>query len=91
MRETAALLGPVADLLRETAARELVPRFRNLSAGDIREKAPNDLVTAADLAMEAALIPAWKRCYRARPPWGKRRLPPIPPCATGCTATIGYG
>lgn len=58
MREAAALLGPVADLLRETAARELVPRFRNLSTSDIREKAPNDLVTAADLAMEAALTPA---------------------------------
>ncbi len=58
MSTAAALLGPVANLLRETAARELVPRFRNLAADEIREKAPNDLVTAADLAMEAALTPA---------------------------------
>ncbi len=58
MNDLAALAGPVARLLADTAARELLPRFRNLAAGDIREKAPNDLVTAADLAMEAALTPA---------------------------------
>lgn len=58
MRDLVALAAPVAQVLADTAARELLPRFRNLAAGDIREKAPNDLVTAADLAMEAALTPA---------------------------------
>ena len=42
--------------VREAAAREILPRFRALSPGDIAAKAnPQDLVTAADLAMEAAL------------------------------------
>lgn len=58
MTLAADLRAPVAALLAEMALRELLPRFRNLAAGDIREKAPNDLVTAADLAMEAALTPA---------------------------------
>lgn len=58
MTIAADLRAPVGDLLVETALRELLPRFRNLAEGDVREKAPNDLVTAADLAMEAALTPA---------------------------------
>jgi len=32
-----------------------MPRYQTLAAGDIREKAPGDFVTAADLASEAAL------------------------------------
>jgi fructose-1,6-bisphosphatase/inositol monophosphatase family enzyme len=42
-------------LIREVAAREIMPRYQSLAAGDIREKAPGDFVTAADLASEAAL------------------------------------
>lgn len=45
----------VADLLREAAAVELLPRFRNLGAGDIREKGPGDLVTVADEECERRL------------------------------------
>jgi fructose-1,6-bisphosphatase/inositol monophosphatase family enzyme len=45
----------VAELMRETAAAELVPRFRNLAAGDIREKRPGDVVTVADVASEQRL------------------------------------
>lgn len=46
----------VTILIREAAEVEIVPRFRRLGAGDIREKTgPKDLVTAADLAMEAVL------------------------------------
>src|SRR5215208_7873078 len=45
----------VAELMRETAAAELVPRFRNLAEGDIRHKRPGDVVTVADVAAEQRL------------------------------------
>lgn len=45
----------VAAIIREVAATEIVPRFRTLSSGDIREKGPGDLVTIADEAAERAL------------------------------------
>ena len=35
----------VADLMRETAAAELLPRFRTLSKEEIRFKRPGDVVT----------------------------------------------
>ncbi|MHC8509435.1 MAG: inositol monophosphatase family protein [Rhodospirillales bacterium] len=47
--------GAVAEIIRETAAAEVMPRFGALSAADIFEKGPGDVVTQADLAMEAAL------------------------------------
>ena len=45
----------VADLMRETAATELLPRFRNLSEDEIREKRPGDVVTVADVESEQRL------------------------------------
>jgi fructose-1,6-bisphosphatase/inositol monophosphatase family enzyme len=45
----------VAELMRETAAVELLPRFRNLAEGDIRQKRPGDVVTVADVASEQRL------------------------------------
>ena len=45
----------VADLMRETAAAELLPRFRTLSKDDIRFKRPGDIVTVADVASEQRL------------------------------------
>jgi len=45
-------------LIADAAAAEIKPRFGCLGQGDVREKAPNDLVTVADLAMEARLTPA---------------------------------
>ncbi len=45
----------VASAIAEAAETEIVPRFGKLEKEDIREKAPNDLVTVADLAMEARL------------------------------------
>ena len=45
----------VAELMRETAAAELLPRFRNLSKDDIRQKRPGDIVTVADVAAEQRL------------------------------------
>jgi fructose-1,6-bisphosphatase/inositol monophosphatase family enzyme len=42
-------------IIREVARTEIVPRFRTLREDDIREKGPGNLVTAADMASEAAL------------------------------------
>ncbi len=49
-------LDRVARMLAEVAEQEIMPRWRNLAAGDVREKTgPNDLVTVADEAAEKAL------------------------------------
>jgi len=48
-------LARVEAIIREVAEAEVVPRFRALRAGEIREKSPGQLVTAADVASEAAL------------------------------------
>jgi len=45
----------VAALMRETAAAELLPRFRKLAKEDIRHKRPGDVVTVADVASEQRL------------------------------------
>ncbi|MDE1147792.1 MAG: inositol monophosphatase [Azospirillaceae bacterium] len=42
-------------VIRAVARVEILPRFRHLESGDIREKGPGDLVTVADEASERAL------------------------------------
>ncbi|TFF19691.1 inositol monophosphatase [Jiella endophytica] len=50
---TAIDVSRLADLLREAAKAEIMPRFRNLADGDIRQKtSATDLVTEADEAAE---------------------------------------
>jgi fructose-1,6-bisphosphatase/inositol monophosphatase family enzyme len=46
---------PVQTLIRDVAARIVMPRFRMLDAGQIEEKAPDELVTIADKESEIAL------------------------------------
>ena len=48
----------VADIIREVAAEEIVPRFRALADGEISEKNSGDLVTVADIEAERALCRA---------------------------------
>jgi fructose-1,6-bisphosphatase/inositol monophosphatase family enzyme len=48
-------LDTVAQLIRDTAAAEILPRFRLLGSGDVREKGPGDLVTIADTEVERRL------------------------------------
>lgn len=50
-------LDKVADLIREVAAIEILPRFRNLKEGETRQKSPGDFVTIADESAELALTP----------------------------------
>ncbi len=45
----------VVELIRDVAATELRPRFRNLSKDDVRLKRPDDFVTVADIASEQRL------------------------------------
>jgi fructose-1,6-bisphosphatase/inositol monophosphatase family enzyme len=45
----------VAQLVREVAATIVLPRFRRLSAGEVQQKAPGDVVTVADKEAERAL------------------------------------
>jgi fructose-1,6-bisphosphatase/inositol monophosphatase family enzyme len=52
---TVDMLG-IAQIVREVAAEEILPRWRNLAAGDVQRKSKaGDLVTVADRAAEAAL------------------------------------
>lgn len=52
---------PVATLIRDVAERIILPRFRNLAADQIIEKAPGDLVTIADREAEQALSEGLRR------------------------------
>ncbi|MEO9899711.1 inositol monophosphatase [Nisaea sp.] len=48
----------VIDIMRETADAVILPRFRSLETGDIREKTgPDDLVTIADIESERRMTP----------------------------------
>lgn len=42
----------IADIIRHVAATEVMPRYNNLKASDVREKNPGDVVTVADEASE---------------------------------------
>jgi fructose-1,6-bisphosphatase/inositol monophosphatase family enzyme len=59
MTSTTTLPDPriVANLIRDIARVEVLPRFRQLARHEVREKSPGDFVTIADEAMEAALAP----------------------------------
>jgi fructose-1,6-bisphosphatase/inositol monophosphatase family enzyme len=48
----------VARIIAEVGVSEVMPRFQNLLAGDIREKGPGDFVTVADEAAERRLAAA---------------------------------
>jgi fructose-1,6-bisphosphatase/inositol monophosphatase family enzyme len=64
----------VAELMRETAATELLPRFRNLAEGDIREKRPGDVVTVADIASEQRLAVGLARILPGVPVVGEEAV-----------------
>lgn len=53
----------VLDLMKEAAESLIVPRFRALSAHQVQEKEPGDLVTVADREAEAAITARLTRAY----------------------------
>ena len=64
----------VAALMRETAAAELLPRFRNLAKEDIRHKRPGDVVTVADVASEQRLASGLARILPGVPVVGEEAV-----------------
>ena len=64
MSFTQADLVEVEQIVRAVARAEIMPRFRNLGAGDISEKSgPMDLVTVADEAAEQRLTVGLQRLF----------------------------
>jgi fructose-1,6-bisphosphatase/inositol monophosphatase family enzyme len=55
------VLDEVAELIREVAAAIVLPRFRRLSDGEVKVKAPGDVVTIADHEAERALTASLSR------------------------------
>ena len=64
----------VAALMRETAAAELLPRFRNLSKDDVKLKRPGDFVTVADVASEQRLASGLARILPGVPVVGEEAV-----------------
>jgi fructose-1,6-bisphosphatase/inositol monophosphatase family enzyme len=64
----------VADLMKESATAELLSRFRRLQDGDIREKAPGDIVTVADVASEQRLASGLSKILRGAPVVGEEAV-----------------
>ena len=64
----------VVELMRETAAAELLPRFRNLSTDEIRQKRPGDVVTVADVAAEHRLAAGLARILPGVPVVGEEAV-----------------
>ncbi len=53
----------VLRLMQEVAAEVIDPRFRSLSEGEIDEKGPGDLVTAADREAEVLITRVLRAAY----------------------------
>jgi fructose-1,6-bisphosphatase/inositol monophosphatase family enzyme len=64
----------VAELMRQTAASELLPRFRSLAKEDIRHKRPGDVVTVADEASEQRLASGLSRILPGVPVVGEEAV-----------------
>src|SRR6267142_3518219 len=64
----------VAELMHETAAAELMPRFRMLAKEDIRLKGPGDVVTVADVASEQRLAAGLARILPGVPVVGEEAV-----------------
>ncbi|MBZ9935173.1 inositol monophosphatase [Mesorhizobium sp. BR1-1-16] len=57
-------IATVAEILNEAATAEILPRFRRLSAGAVREKtSAEDLVTDADVAAEKRITAALEQAF----------------------------
>ena len=64
----------VAELMRETAAAELLPRFRSLAKDEIRQKRPGDFVTVADELSEQRLAAGLARILPGVPVVGEEAV-----------------
>ena len=55
----------ITTVLQDVAAEVITPRFRSLSAGEVHEKNPGDLVTVADHEAEVLITEALQAAYPA--------------------------
>jgi 3'-phosphoadenosine 5'-phosphosulfate (PAPS) 3'-phosphatase len=74
----------VGELMRETAAAELLPRFRALAKEDIRMKGPGDVVTVADEASEQRLAVGLARILPGVPVVGEEAVEKEPGLVSFC-------
>ncbi|MCL2483043.1 MAG: inositol monophosphatase [Propionibacteriaceae bacterium] len=61
MKHDETIAAEVSDLLKDVAERIVIPRFGTLTADEIQEKRPGDLVTIADRQAEDAIARALSR------------------------------
>ncbi|ACB96043.1 inositol monophosphatase family protein [Beijerinckia indica] len=77
------IIEDVTDILREAAAEAILPRFRRLSEKDIEEKAPGDLVTAADRHAETYITERLRKLDPQARIVGEEACAAAPSLATG--------
>jgi len=53
----------VSGLIRAAVEEKILPRFRNLTVGDVAQKGPNDPVTIADIEAEEMLSRLLQEAY----------------------------
>ncbi|MGN6497875.1 MAG: inositol monophosphatase family protein [Tsuneonella sp.] len=74
----AALDSAIAALVRKASAEIIMPRYRNLAAGEVFEKLPNELVTVADRESEALLSEGLARLDSSLAIVGEEAVPADP-------------
>lgn len=83
MSAVAAALEQVGPLLREVAARVVMPRFGALCGDDVQEKAPGELVTVVDREAEALLSDALSQLLPGSRVVGEERVASEPALLQG--------
>lgn len=81
-RLTEAQISSLVNIIRRAARTEILPRFRNLTEGQVSTKSgPADLVTAADTGAEAMIARAISRLFPGAVVLGEEGQPATPTCA----------
>jgi 3'-phosphoadenosine 5'-phosphosulfate (PAPS) 3'-phosphatase len=86
-----SLKEPVADLIRAVAAEVILPRFQNLAAHEVMEKAADDLVTVADRESEARLMEGLARLLPEASIVGEEACAADPSLLAALSDTISAG
>jgi fructose-1,6-bisphosphatase/inositol monophosphatase family enzyme len=87
---THVLHGPVEALMRAVAAEIMMPRFRDLAAGEIAEKSPGDYVTVVDTLSEARITEALTALLPGSIVVGEEAVAADPASVTGVTAPLAW-
>src|SRR3954467_9164045 len=81
----------VSGLIRAAVEAKILPRFRNLTAGDVAQKGPNDPVTIADIEGEEMLSRLLLEAYPGTLGGGEEMASrsPAPLDAVGSATPVG--